>query len=139
MAGLCFYFEDADVDVWSGKNLDAWNYAAKAAGDIDRMIVINRTDQLISPPDADLTQFEVLSELPSLERAVYLVGPSQAGLDAASLWSFDHDVDWYVFGPASGWEPGHPRLHVPQAGIGALHAVHIASVVMLHRYHVRGV
>lgn len=138
MAGLCFFFEAEDVDVWSGKNLDAWNYAAKAAGDIDRMLVINRTDQTLLSPDADLASFEVVAELPALERAVYLIGPREDNSEAINLWKFNHDIDWYVFGPAMGWtKPMVPGVYVPQNGVGALHSVHIASVVMLHRYFVR--
>ena len=138
MAGICFYFEPHEVDVWSGHDLDAWNYAAKAAGDIRRMIVVNRTDQRVPCPDAGLASFEVMRHAPRLENAVYLVGPNECGPNSVSLWDFDHNVDWYVFGPAAGWGSSRDGLHVPQSGKGSLHSVHICSVVMMHRYHVRG-
>lgn len=135
MAGLCFYFEPEDIDVWSGKNLDAWNYAAKVAGDIDKMIVVNKTSQDIPSPDKSI-DFKVVSDLPDLDRACYLTPPWHDGI---SMWEFDHDADWYVFGPASGWRsrPGDNMVVIPQAGQGAVHSVHAATAVMFHRYYVR--
>lgn len=139
MAGICFFYEDSDVDVWSGKNLDAWNYAVKAAGDVDSMIVVNRTSQIITTPEGSL-KFQVVSELPMLENAIYLACPWENKTNQISLWDYDHSADWYVFGPAKGWKsmqlPPHQSVYIPQAGRGALHAVHIASVVMMHRYGV---
>lgn len=138
MAGLVFYFESADVDVWSGKNLDAWNYAAQAAGDITRMIVVNKTDQVLRTPDAGLEDFRVVQELPLLRNAAYFVGPGERKPSTVPLWSFPHDVDWYVFGPAAGWpRPFDRTVTVPQAGLGALHAVHVATTALLHRYAVK--
>ena len=134
MAGLCFYFEAEDIDVWSGKNLDAWNYAAKAAGDIDKLIVINRTDQKLVSPDAAM-EFRVVDKLPELQNAVYCVGPQEKSLGWISLWDFDHDVDWYCFGPAQGWNPPDPQLHIP-VPIG-FHSVHAATVIMAHRAYIR--
>jgi len=138
MAGICFYFEETDVDVWSGKNLDAWNYAAQASGDIDRMIVVNRTNTVVRSPNTDLVSFEVVTNLPELQNAVYCVAPNERRSDTIELWGFDHNVEWYCFGPASGW-PTPPlfTLTVPQANVGALHAVHIASVVLLHRFAIK--
>jgi len=134
MAGICFFFESSDVDVWSGKNLDAWNYAMKCAGDIDKMIVINRTPQHVQSPDTDV-QCTVVNELPILSNAVYFVGPNEQTETTISLWQFDHNVEWYCFGPAGGWKMINCRtVTIPQAGRGALHAVHVASVVMFHRY-----
>ena len=136
MAGLCFFFEDPDVDVWSGKDLDAWNYAAKLAGDIDKMVVINKTDQVITSPDRAL-DFTVLKDLPDFDDAVYLTPPWHK---SNSLWNFDHDVDWYVFGPAAGWAfESDNMICIPQHGMGAVHSVHAATTVMFHRYFVRGV
>lgn len=145
-AGICFYFEDHDVDVWSGHDLDAWNYAAQAAGDIDRMAVINLTDQDLKTPNADM-EFMVYEELDAPFRVrvdtplnpicVQVCVPWQAPEGAVPLWDYDHKADWYLFGPARGWQAlDGPCVYVPQAGRGALHAVHIASVVMLHRYSV---
>ena len=134
MAGICFFFEPSDVDVWSGKDLDAWNYAIKLAGDIDRMIVVNKTEQTIQSPDRAL-DFSVVDTLPELENACYLTPPWK---ESESMWDFDHNVDWYVFGPASGWaEAPGKMICIPQAGLGAPHSVHVATTVMFHRYHVR--
>jgi len=139
MAGICFFYEDSDVDVWSGHNLDAWNYAIKASGGINKIIVVNKTDQVLNTPDGNL-DFQVVSELPILEDAIYLVCPWEANESSISLWDYDHSADWYIFGPARGWvsEPREKAqtIHIPQSGIGALHSVHIASVVMMHRYKV---
>lgn len=137
MVGICFYFERYDVDVWSGRriDLDAWNYAIKAAGDIDRMIVINRSHMEIKTPDGNL-KFKVVDELPELEGNVaYICCPWNKAKTKISLWDFDHNVDWYVFGPANGWQHEiDTGVYVPQAGQAALHATHVASTVMFHRY-----
>ena len=137
MVGVCFYFEDNDVDVWSGRriDLDAWNYAAKAAGDIDKMIVINKTLSKLTTPDGEL-DFSVVEELPELEgRIAYICCPWNKMKLATPLWDFDHNVDWYVFGPAGGWHHEVDiGVYIPQAGIGALHSTHVASTVMFHRY-----
>lgn len=131
MAGICFYFESSDIDVWSGKNLDAWLYACNIAGDIDQMIVINKTDQEIKTPSQAL-DFSVVKELPVLKNAIYLTPPSRGG---KSLWDYAHDADWYVFGPADGWaEAQGPQIHIPHSGNIHIHAVHVATTVMFDRY-----
>lgn len=141
MVGVAFHFEPNDVDVWSGRriDLDAWNYAIKAAGDVDRAVVVNTTSQALSSFDADM-DISIVPELPVLENAVHVCCPWEADRcrSATALWDFDHaGLDWYVFGPAQGWRRDLDRgLYVPQAGVGALHAVHIASVVLLHRFHI---
>lgn len=141
MVGLSFFFEPNDVDVWSGRriDLDAWNYAAKSAGDVDRMVIVNRTDQDIGTPDAGMDVSVVSEETSLWGNVVYVCCPWEADAcdRAESLWSFDHDVDWYAFGPAAGWHRSLSRgIYVPQAGRAALHATHIASVVLLHRFEV---
>jgi len=142
MAGVVFFFEEQDVDVFSGRQLalSAWNYAIKAAGDIDKVIVVNRTTQKIGSFDSSLS-FTVVDELPVLAgRLAYIVCPWDNVKTKTPLWDFDHEVDWYIFGPAAGWRKYPPLLEgitVPMAGKGALHAVHIASTVMLHRFGVR--
>jgi hypothetical protein len=142
MVGVVFFFEENDVDVYSGRriHLDAWNYAIKAAGDITDMIVINRTDKNISSPDSELN-FKVVSEMPDLDGViVHLVCPwDKIENNSVALWDFDHEADWYVFGPASGWNAEDiikVGVHIPQSNMGALHAVHVASIVMMHRYKV---
>ena len=141
MVGVCFFFEDNDTDVWSGRHvdLDAWNYAALAAGDVDRLLVINRTSQILTLGG----MFEVVGKPPSLDgKIARVVGPSDG--DAVSLWEFDHDVAWYAFGPAQGWGDAPDfvgdivDVTIPQSGVAALHSMHAASCVLLHRRSVFG-
>jgi hypothetical protein len=59
-------------------------------------------------------------------------------LHPVSLWDFDHQTDWYVFGPASGWQKnlfGNILVTIPQNDEIYLHATHIASTVLFHRYY----
>ena len=144
MAGICFYYEPEHVDVFSGRDssLDAWNYAVKAAGDIDQCCIID-TVGTAKAFDADLpTQIVASSAAANLTGTSVVIDVPWASNPGVSLWSFDHAVDWYIFGPAAGWTQGATDgldvMHVPQAGTGALHSVHIASVIMLHRFHVIG-
>ena len=148
MAGVIFYFEENDIDVFSGRELDisAWNYAIKTAGDITKVIIINKTNQVISSFDSDLVQFTVISSeddlnIPSEDVVVQIACPwNQTQNERVSLWNFDHNVDWYYFGPANGWinlEDSDKVVYVPQNGQGAMHAIHIVSAVMLHRYKVK--
>jgi hypothetical protein len=54
-----------------------------------------------------------------------------------SLWDFNHQTDWYVFGPAGGWTVTENRVYVPQQNHSiALHALHVVETVMFHRYKV---
>lgn len=137
MAGICFYFEENDVDVWSGRDIDfdAWNYAIKAAGDITDVIVINKTTKELQTLDASLN-FSVVQELPQLTGNIATICCPWNTDNGVSLWEFDHTgVDWYLFGPAAGWNPNvNGGVYVPQNGYGALHSTHIASIVLLHRY-----
>lgn len=137
MAGICFYFEDSDVDVWSGKDLDAWNYACKVAGDIDKAYIINKTDQVLEPFDVNM-DFQVFGSLAEAEAAMtgnkmYLTCPWNIG-NQSSIVGHDHLVDWYLFGPAAGWQKSIDGFYIPQGGHGAVHSVHAATVVMFHRY-----
>lgn len=138
MVGLCFFFEPNDVDVWSGReiDLDAWNYAAKAAGDIDRVIVINRSGAKLRF-DSDIS-FETTEAFPQLEgRIAFFHAPSETSSSGISLWTFDHAVDWYAFGPAAGWtRKTGIEVFVPTANGIPFHAIHAASIVMAHRYRV---
>lgn len=140
MAGIVFYFEDNERDVWSGRrvDLDAWNYATKVAGDIERAIIINKSREPVQPFDRNIDT-QIVDVRPELQgRVVELVCPWRSKPDTLRLWDFDHAVDWYVFGPAAGHDATGLSVCVPQAGIGAMHAVHVASVVMAHRYSVIG-
>lgn len=142
MAGIVFFYEENDIDIFSGRRLDlsAWNYAIKAAGDIDKVIIVNKTNQTINNFDSSLAVFNVVNEIPALEgKIIHLVCPWNKTEKIVPLWNFDHKVDWYIFGPAQGWhsEINIPLgLTIPMTGSAALHSVHIASVVMLHRYGV---
>lgn len=139
MAGIVFYFENNDTDVWSGRHIDfdAWNYACKIAGDIDSMIVINRTQLELQSPDVTMN-FQTVSEMPELEgNLCYLACPWDAAPIHKPITEFDHqNIDWYIFGPASGWHPGDIEVGcvLPQAGRGACHSVHVATAVMFYRY-----
>lgn len=137
--GVCFYFEDNDVDVWSGRSidLDAWNYAIKAAGDIKDVVIINRTNENLRTLDASL-KFRQVATRPILDgRVTHVIRPWDDAEDKVDLWSFDHQTDWYLFGPASGWQRKVSKgVYIPQSGRGALHSVHVATAVMLHRYKV---
>lgn len=141
MVGICFYFENNDVDVWSGRriDLDAWNYTMKACGDIDEVIIINKTSLKVEGPDASIPTTEV-SEFPNLSGSIaYVCCPWDTADTMTSLWEFDHNVDWYAFGPATGWQQQLlSGVYVPVASNLSLHSTHIASTVLLHRYHVVG-
>ena len=52
MSGLVFYFENNDIDVWSGRkmDLDAWNYNCKI-GNINDVIIVNKSSINIQPFD----------------------------------------------------------------------------------------
>jgi hypothetical protein len=137
MAGICFYYEDTDVDVWSGKDLDAWNYACKIGGGIDKSFVINTTAQTLHPFDV-LMDFQVFTDLESALLAMagsktYFTTPWTPG-NHASISGFNHMTDWYLFGPGAGWGQSLDGVFIPQAGGGAAHSVHAATHVMYHRF-----
>ena len=155
MAGICFYFEDYDVDVYSGRriDLDAWNYAIQSGGqDMDTLLMLNRTTQKITSPNSRLS-FSTLDDtskvvVPELEGTVAYFCPPPDPRVAETLWDFDHNVDWYCFGPSGGFKfepkPGDRVVGIPLgpvdlAGVvpGQIHSVHTASIVMAHRYHVK--
>lgn len=140
MSGLVFYYEDNDVDVWSGRNsdLDAWNYAIKVVGDVDKVIVINKTNQVLSTFDASI-DIQFVYDFPVLTGHItQIVCPWESySKPNTSLWDFNHLTDWYVLGPAHGWsgqEIGDILLTIPQKGIAAVHSVHAITAIMFHRY-----
>lgn len=135
MVGVAFYFEHNDIDVYSGRaiDLDAWNIASKISGDITEMLIVNRTEQKLNTPDTQLV-FSVVDKLPILENAIYL-DPTKG----TSLWDLDHSpVEWYVFGPASGWDhqadPTKRYIHIPTMMNVHCHSQHVMTAVMYHRY-----
>jgi hypothetical protein len=142
MAGICFFFENNDVDVWSGRNsdLDAWNYACKVAGDIDKAIIINQSSMDLKTFDENM-DVKIVSSLKEANiegHITQLVCPWNTA-ETTSLWDYDHNTDWYIFGPAEGWEQDFfgTQVCVPQHSKGGLHSVHVATTVMLHRYSVK--
>lgn len=132
MVGVVFFFEDNDKDVYSGRHidLDAWYLSTQVCSDVDKMILINLTDQLIRTPNADF-DFTVCSGLPPLENAIYLCPHGEQ-----TLYDIDHSkVDWYVFGPASGWrEDVGPKVSLPSCEHVHLHSQHVMTAVMYDRY-----
>ena len=136
MAGIVFYFEDNDKDVWSGRNidLDAWNYNCKIGG-IDKAIVVNLTHQNLITFDGNM-DITFVDEMPSLiGNITQLVTPNEVA-EATSLYEFNHQTDWYVFGPASGWRGNHfanTFLTIPESTPIYHHSVFVGATVMYHR------
>jgi len=136
MAGIVFYFEDNDKDVWSGRriDLDAWNYNCKIGG-IDKAIVVNLTQQDLITFDGNM-DITFVDEMPSLSGNVtQLVTPTEVS-GTTSLWDFNHETDWYVFGPGYGWKGnyfGDTFLTLPQCSPVYHHSVFVGSTVMYHR------
>ena len=135
-AGLVFYFEDNDVDVWSGRkiDLDAWNYNCKIGG-INKVIIINKTSEVLQPFDGRI-DISFVNEIPVLSGTVaQLVTPTEIS-GTTSLWDFDHQVDWYIIGPASGWGGNHfgdVLLTIPESSLIHHHSVFIGATIMFHR------
>jgi len=138
MVGLVFHYEDEGVDVFSGciRSLDPWNYACKVGGGFDRVRVVNKTEQVLTPFDVnmDFAFVEDYDELNLDGVVAQFTTPWSPGTHVP-LSSLDHAlVDWYVFGPASGWNAPVNGVYLPQAGTGACHATHVFSATMFDRY-----
>lgn len=135
MAGICFHWE-------RGIDLNLWNDAALAAGDIDTLALIGRApDTIRSPSDAvGLCLYANLNQFLDDHRCrsmVYLCAPGEPASVRTPLWRFDHDTDWYMFGPPAGWSwEIDTAITAPQSGEMALPAAYIAATVMLHRHWV---
>lgn len=138
MVGIVFFFEDNDIDVWSGRRIDfdVWNNAVKTTADVRQAIIINKTSADLQSWDADM-EIIITTDFPTLSgRVAHLICPWNNADTKISLWDFDHQVDWYVFGPAAGWhEQIQLGITIPQYGTCALHSLHVASIVMMHRFH----
>ena len=139
MVGLVFYFEDNDIDVWSGKDfdLDAWNYNCKISG-INKVIIINKTTQILRPFDVSM-DIEIVSELPLLTGHTTQLVTNTDNCIKTDLWGFNHQTDWYIIGPAAGWGGeffGDTLLTIPQIGSGDHHSVFIGATVMFHRNYI---
>ena len=140
MAGILFYFQDYDTDVFSGTrdDLDAWRYAVKAGG-IDKIRCINQTDFDVSLAFTDM-DFKVVDEDWIQDQSNIAVFDTEwtCPSGAIPLSRLDHStVDWYVFGSANIGAPkvaNGQYVYIPQNGRGALHSLHAASVVLLRRW-----
>jgi len=138
MVGIVFYFENYDIDIFSGREIDlsAWNNVCKIAN-IKKAIIINKTYNKIIPFDADM-DIKIVNEFPELTgKITQLVCPwEETPTEKIELWDFDHDTDWYIFGPASGWKEyyGNKFITIPQHGYGASHALHVATTIAYHRF-----
>ena len=147
MAGIVFWFESFDKDVFSSRptiDLDAWRYAAKAGG-VDSMRCLNTSFvtleggipdfAIIGASVEDFTNW--MNENATANTVIF---DTEWSLPDAgtSLKDIDHStVDWYVFGSADGISHDFSQCqyaYLPQCGMGALHSVHIASAVMLRRW-----
>lgn len=145
MTGVLLHFEPYSMDVFSGKDisLDAWNYAFKAAGSIDQVVIVDIDGEAKPFGDFPTTIISDISQFSPVDPTkCYVIDVPWTNCPCTPLWNFDHqNVDWYMFGPANGWQdafPSYPRLTIPQSGTGALHSMHIASIVMAHRYGMLG-
>jgi len=141
MASVCFFYEENDVDVFSGRQdlLDAWNYALLMAGDIDHVVIINLTDERLNFNQSfkvDIVEsVENFHEISDGQKVV-LVGAENEFSNPVSLWDYDHKDDWYFFGSASGHQLSESGISIPSENEMALHSVHAATVIFSHRYKV---
>lgn len=137
MAGIVFYFENNDRDVWSGRriDLDAWNYNCKI-GNIDKAIIVNLTSQELITFDGNM-DVTFVNELPSLiGHVTQLVTPIET-TGTTPLWDFNHETDWYILGPSSGWGGNYfadTLLTIPQQSPVYHHSVFVATTLMFHRH-----
>ena len=118
------------------------------AGGIDEMIVINRTDSAPANPAEIIGQgldngFTVVRSLEEAQavigggRVTQVVCPWDFGRQATDLWDYQHETDWYVFGPASGWggrDIGSDKITIPVPDNTPMFSVQAATVIFSHRY-----
>lgn len=119
-----------------------------AGGDIDEMIVINMTDFAPANPAEVIGRglgngFTVVQ---SLEQAQAVIGedrvtqavcPWNFGRQATDLRDYQHETDWYVFGPAIGWgghDMGSDKITIPVPDDTPMFSVQAAAVIFSHRY-----
>lgn len=146
MAGIVFWFQEYDTDVFSGRpiDLDAWRYAIKA-GNIQEVKCVNETEEPISIGDTNMdfeiigSNFEDFTNWISDHSNIAIFDTEWTCPEGAiPLSELNHsDIDWYVFGSADLGVPKNINaqyVYLPISGTGALHSVHIASAVMLRRW-----
>lgn len=149
MAGLVFWFQDFDKDVFSSRptiDLDAWRYGGKV-GNITKYRCLNETDTSLNGGTLD---FQIIGSTPqdfqtwmsenATENTLIFDTQWTCPEGAVSLDSISHaNVDWYVYGSANGFTdtgtnfPGQ-FVYLPQSGQGACHAVHVNTAVMFDRW-----
>lgn len=150
MAGIVFWFEDNDRDVFSGRrvDLDAWRYAVKAGG-IEKVRCFNSTELEVSfdlgfdfeIAGRDDTDYLEWVDQHRDENLVFFDTEWSCPDFAIPFAEVNHkDVDWYIFGRAAGL-PGVPDdrfiyTYLPINGSAALHSLHIASAVLLRRWEI---
>lgn len=104
------------------------------------MIVLNRTKNSLMTPNSKISfedRKETDGDLTFLHGSVaYFVPPSDKRV-TTDLWNFEHDVDWYFFGPAQTFyfEKRSFDFVVTIPIPVQYHAIHAASVVMAHRHY----
>ncbi len=142
MVGVCFYYEDPDVEVFSGRPemLHAWNHALLAAGDVTRVAIINLLGKHVTFNKAfDCTVYNTIDEFyENADGTLMHVGAANEFDVPMSLWNYTHTDDWLVFGPAHGHPKSAAGLTIPTHNDTVFHAVHAATVVMCHRFEVLG-
>jgi len=143
MAKVCIYYQPYDIDTFSGnpERLYAWSYAFQSVGDITDLKIIDSVGISYPTGISSSIKTEVIKDFPDFgnETVTQLVCPwNQPPKESISLWNFDHDTDWYFFGPASGWKEeeyiGDNYVHIPTHGNTEFHSLHVGTVVMTHRY-----
>jgi len=119
-----------------------------AAGDIDKMVVINLTD---SPPanpaeiigrglDNEFTVVHSLEQARTVignDRVTQAVCPWNFDCQVTDLWDYQHETDWYVFGPAIGWgghDIGGDKITIPMPDNTPMFSVQTATAIFSHRY-----
>ena len=147
MAGIVFWFELNDTDVFSGRpvDLDAWRYAIKAGG-IDKAVCFNESElELFFDAGFDFTigggsveEYELWIGNHKDLNLVFIETERSCPPGAISISSLDHNnVDYYIFGRSNGVPRnnlGKQYVFLPQNGVAYLHSVHIASAVLLRRW-----
>ena len=93
MSGLCFYFEENDIDVWSGRaiDLDAWFTTAHIWG-FDELAVINTTDRKMPTHREGLSEYRDWTSF-LLKSAGEKIIVDVPGSHVMSLWNYDHALE----------------------------------------------
>lgn len=139
--GLAFHFDNQDVDIYSGRqiDLDAYRYACKAFG-VSKMACINTSGLPLAMNDESIS----FSEHSCFEdfikknknKNIYILEVPWRLHDKkhSSIQDDLGDFDWIVVGPAAGWAKDQYRhgqlLTIKQNGRGALHGQHVATLVL---------